>query len=353
MDDRENSTESAQVLDVDELTVYFESGRGRAPIRAVDGVSLTLAPGETIGLIGESGSGKTTIGRAIAGLVPARSGRIRVNGIEIWKQRRREQRRLRSSVQVIFQDPSEALDPRMTVAASIREPLRVRDGRRRPEHDELVSALLAQVGLDPAHGDRRPHEMSGGQKQRVNIARALVLDPQLIVCDEVVSALDVSIQAEILNLFASLKRDREIAYVFISHDLSVVAHVADRVAVMYLGVLMEVGPVDQVVTSPRHPYTQALVDAQPLAVPSYRRPPKAPPIEGDIPSPAAPPSGCRFRTRCPHADQRCAEEVPELRQAAPGHVVACHYAEQLVRVPGGTPDPRASTLTKLTEGEPI
>ena len=323
-----------ELLRLDQLAVHFGGRRGKPPIRAVDGVDLTVGRRETVGLIGESGSGKSTLGRAVIGLVKPTSGSVLIGGEAVWDQPRRAQRVTRSRVQVIFQDPSEALDPRMTVAASIREPLRIRDGKRRPEHDDVVHSLLAQVGLDPAHGDRRPHQLSGGQKQRVNIARGLVLDPDMIVCDEVVSALDVSIQAEILNLFARLKRERDLAYLFISHDLSVVDHVADRVAVMYLGKLMELGGADEVIMRPRHPYTRALIAAQPQAVPSSIRQPAPPPIAGDIPSPAAPPSGCRFRTRCPHAVDRCATEEPLFRELEPGHHVACHFAEE---IRGGPP----------------
>lgn len=321
------------ILDLQELAVHFGGRRGKPPIRAVDGVDLSVGRRETVGLIGESGSGKSTLGRAAIGLVKPTTGKVLIAGQPVWEQPRRTQREARARVQVIFQDPSEALDPRMTVAASIREPLRIRDGRHRPEHDELVEALLVQVGLDPAHGSRRPHELSGGQKQRVNIARGLVLDPELIVCDEVVSALDVSIQAEILNLFARLKRERDLAYLFITHDLSVVAHVADRVAVMYLGKLMELGQATEVIVRPRHPYTRALIAAQPQALPSAMRQPAPPPLAGDIPSPAAPPSGCRFRTRCRHAREQCATAEPPLRELAPGHLAACHFAEELASEP--------------------
>lgn len=350
---RTGATLPGPVLELDDLKVHFGGRARQAAIRAVDGVSLTIAPGETLGLIGESGSGKSTIGRAVLGLLQPQSGSVLVGGQKIWEESRREQRRSRSRVQVVFQDPSEALDPRMTVAASIQEPLRIRDRRHRSEHSEVAQRLLSQVGLDAAHGARRPHELSGGQRQRVNIARALVLQPDLIVCDEVVSALDVSIQAEILNLFAQLKREREIAYLFISHDLSVVAHVADRVAVMYLGVLMELGPVEQVVSAPRHPYTQALIAAQPQAVPSHLRRARPPALKGDIPSPASPPSGCRFRTRCPHAVQRCAEEVPAFKEDRPGHWVACHFSEQLAADPPAAREPHMTRITgprTTTEG---
>jgi len=335
------------ILEIRSLAVHFGGRRGRPPVRAVDGVDLNVNRRETVGLIGESGSGKSTLGRAALGLVKPTAGRVLIGGEPVWERRRRRQRDARGRVQVIFQDPSEALDPRMTVAAAIREPLRIRDGRHRPEHDEIVEQLLVQVGLDPAHGSRRPHELSGGQKQRVNIARGLVLDPDLVVCDEVVSALDVSVQAEILNLFARLKRERELAYLFITHDLGVVTHVADRVAVMYLGKLMEVGRATEVILRPRHPYTRALIAAQPQALPSSLRKPTPPPLVGDIPSPAAPPSGCRFRTRCQFSRDSCARDEPALRELAPGHLVACHFAEELASIEAvGDTDTSSPTATR-------
>ncbi len=340
------STAANISVDLVDLKVHFGGRRGKPPIRAVDGVTLTIGRGETVGLIGESGSGKSTIGRAVIGLLSPTSGQVLMDGVDVWKLPRRDQQSYRSRIQVIFQDPSEALDPRMTVAASIAEPLRIRDGRKRDEHRRIVDDLLDKVGLDVSHGDRRPHQLSGGQKQRVNIARSLVLEPDLIVCDEVVSALDVSIQAEILNLFAKLQRERDLGYLFISHDLSVVAHVSHRVAVMYLGKLVEVGPTDQVIRKPRHPYTQALLAAQPQAVPSYRRIPRPTRLTGDIPSPAAPPSGCRFRTRCPYAQPRCADEVPEFREFDDGHRVACHYLDEIAtgRL---APEPAVPSTTDL------
>ena len=339
------SSEQLHVELVD-LKVHFGGRRGAPAIRAVDGVSLTLGRGETLGLIGESGSGKSTLGRTVIGLLPPTSGQVLIGGVDVWNLPRREQQRIRSRVQVIFQDPSEALDPRMTVAASIAEPLRVRDGRNPVEHRRIVDDLLEKVGFDVSHGDRRPHELSGGQKQRVNIARSLVLDPGLIVCDEVVSALDVSIQAEILNLFAKLRRERDLGYLFISHDLSVVAHVSHRVAVMYLGKLVEVGPTEQVIHRPRHPYTQALLAAQPRAVPSRLRAPRPTRLTGDIPSPASPPSGCRFRTRCPYAQPSCAESEPELRSCGDGVSAACHFIDDIAsgRLAPTSPTPAGADL---------
>jgi oligopeptide/dipeptide ABC transporter ATP-binding protein len=325
-----NTTGGAPLLDVDSLVVHFGGRRGQPPIRAVDGVSFSMASGETLGLIGESGSGKTTVARAVLGLVPNKGGSIRIHGVELWRAPQREQRRLRRHLQVVFQDPHESLDPRMTVAASVEEPLRSNRtldsrGRRRRAAD-----LLEQVGLGQHFARRRPHELSGGQKQRVTIARALALDPDLIVCDEVVSALDVSVQAEILNLFVDLQQSRSLSYLFISHDLSVVAHVADRIGVMYLGLLVELGTADSIVGAPAHPYTRALIVSQPQALPNRLRTPSNDVIEGDMPSPANPPSGCRFRTRCPYRQRQCVEEVPVLRPVGDGRLVACHFAEEVM-----------------------
>jgi oligopeptide/dipeptide ABC transporter ATP-binding protein len=318
------------LLAVDSLVVHYAGRRGQRPIRAVDGVTFAVEAGETLGIIGESGCGKSTVARAVLGLVPVNGGSIRIGGVEAWPTGKREQRRLRRLVQVVFQDAHEALDPRMSVLASVEEPLRMARELDAPARRAKAVELLEQVGLGPVYGDRRPHELSGGQKQRVTIARALALDPQLIVCDEVVSALDVSVQAEILNLFADLQAQRSFSYLFISHDLSVVAHLAHRIGVMYLGLLVEVGPVDVVADAPAHPYTRALVEAQPQAAPGRERGQARQIIEGDMPSPVDPPSGCRFRTRCPHRRPRCAEEVPALRPVGPGHIVACHFAEEVM-----------------------
>ncbi|MCO1657032.1 ABC transporter ATP-binding protein [Pseudonocardia humida] len=316
------------LLEVDDLVVHFEGRRRQQPIRAVDGVSLGIGRGETLGLIGESGSGKSTIGRAVLGLLRPKAGAVRFEGEDPWTQPGRRRRELRRRMQVVFQDPHEALDPRMTVEQSVAEPL-LMTGVRRPERLRRAADLLERVGLGDAHRYRRPHELSGGQKQRVNIARALASDPDLIVCDESVSALDVSIQAEILNLLVDLQDERGLSYLFISHDISVVAHLSHRVTVLYLGMVMESGAVGAVVDRPAHPYTRALLAAQPRALPSYLRTERREVLRGDIPSPAAPPSGCRFRTRCPFARDRCAQEIPAVRELEPGRTVACHFAEQL------------------------
>lgn len=314
------------LLDVENLHVSYATRRRDERVRAVDGVSFAVGEGETLGLIGESGSGKSTLGRALMRLVRPTAGTARLRGTDLLDRGGRAGREMSAHLQMVFQDPHASLDPRMRVLASIEEPLAIRRderGRRRARALELLDL----VGLSRELGGRYPHELSGGQKQRVNIARALVLDPALVVCDEAVSALDVALQAEILELLATLQSELGLAYLFITHDLSVVAHIADRVAVMYLGRLVELGPVDQLVTRPRHPYTEALVSAQPRVDGDAGR--ERIVLQGDIPSPVHPPSGCRFRTRCRYATRRCAEEEPPWREPGPGHRVACHHADTL------------------------
>lgn len=334
---------SGELLVVEDLRVEFPAKGRHQTLKAVDGVSFSIGAGETFGLIGESGSGKSTVARAVMGLVRLSGGTIRFDGVRLDRLRRADQRRMRARYQIIFQDPHEALDPRMDVWASIVEPLRLHGRRSAEALDERVLELLERVGLSVDHARRRPHELSGGQKQRVNIARALALDPDLLVCDEAVSALDVSIQADILNLLAGIQHELSLAELFISHDIGVVSHVADRVGVMYLGKLVEVGTVEDVVDRPLHPYTEALLAAEPQAVPSRLRVPRPPPLRGDLPSPVNPPSGCSFRTRCAYAQDRCAEEEPPLRVMAPGRSAACHFAEGLHlvgrRVPGAAQGP--------------
>jgi oligopeptide/dipeptide ABC transporter ATP-binding protein len=315
----------APLLAVDNLTVQYRGPRRHAPIRAVNGVSFTIGRGETLGLIGESGSGKSTIARALLGLAPVSSGTITFDGVDIWKLPGPQQREYRRRLQIVFQNPFEALDPMMTIAGSVREPL----GRApsRQAADAAALAALERVGIDPSVATRRPHELSGGQRQRVNIARALVTEPELVVCDEVVSALDVSVQAGILNLLASLQAESRLSYLFITHDVGVVSNIASLVAVMYLGRLAELGSTEQVIDSPLHPYTKALLAAAPRALPAHLRKGERPVLRGSIPSPASPPSGCYFRTRCPIAEARCRTEAPEFREVGTGHWVACHFAE--------------------------
>jgi oligopeptide/dipeptide ABC transporter ATP-binding protein len=300
------------------------AGRRTGIVRAVDGVDLELRRGETLGVVGESGSGKSTLARLLTAVDRPTSGEISVLGERIDQMRGRRLRRARRHIKLIFQDPYTSLDPRMTAEAIIREPLLIhRDVAPRSEHRKLVRELLELVALNPDHAGRYPHQFSGGQRQRIGIARALALRPQVLVCDEPVSALDVSVQAQVINLFVALQRELGISYVFITHDLTVIEHFADRVAVMYLGKLVERGTESDVNDHPGHPYTRALLSATPGRPGASERVL----LEGEPPSPIDPPSGCRFRTRCPHAAPRCAEEQPGLAvpSTGPEHEVACHF----------------------------
>lgn len=312
------------ILDVRDLQVHFP-GRGGAPVRAVDGVSLTIAPGETLGLVGESGCGKSTLANAVVGLLPPTAGSVRVAGTERVGADRRELRAMRAHVQMVFQDPVTSLNLRMTVGEAIGEPLRVRGLARGGELRARVGGLLEEVGLRPEHATRFPHQFSGGQRQRVVIARALALRPSLLICDEPVSALDVSVRAQILNLLIDLQARHGMASLFVSHDLAVVRHIADRIAVMYLGRLVELAPRDALFAAPRHPYTRALLAAVPEPDPAVQRAKSRIPLTGEIPSPSAPPPGCRFHTRCPLAIAQCRSEVPAWR-AVGTTMVACHLA---------------------------
>ncbi len=300
-------------------------------VRAVDGISLTIAPGETLALVGESGCGKSTTARAVLRLVEPTKGTLTFEGEDITKVGAGRLRELRREMQIIFQDPYASLNPRMKVSAILAEPFKIHG----MEQGSRVSELLELVGLAPEHAERYPHEFSGGQRQRVGIARAIALDPKLVVCDEPVSALDVSIQAQVINLLEDLQNDRGLAYLFIAHDLSVVRHIADRVAVMYLGTIVEEADRDTIFERPVHPYTQALISAVPIPDPRKERQRTRIIISGDVPSPADPPSGCRFRTRCQKfrdeltedERQKCVDEPPALVDRGHGHPAACHYAE--------------------------
>jgi oligopeptide/dipeptide ABC transporter ATP-binding protein len=303
-------------------------------VHAVCGVSFDLFENETLGLVGESGSGKTTVSRTVLGLEKATSGQVRYRGRELTDLNRRRMRPLRRELQIVFQDPYASLDPRMSVHEIVAEPLRIH-GRYGPAARDEVRELLRLVGLNPEHGNRFAHEFSGGQRQRIGIARALALRPKVIILDEPVSALDVSIQAGVLNLLMDLQSELGLSFLFVAHDLSVMRHVAGRVAVMYLGRLVEIAPARELFARPAHPYTQALVSAIPLPDPRKERARKRIVVQGDVPSPIRPPSGCRFRTRCPKfagqltESQRtsCVEQVPELIDRGGGNPVACHYAE--------------------------
>jgi len=309
------------VLEVENLVVRFPSDEGE--VHAVDDVSLEVAAGETLALVGESGCGKSTLAKAIAGLVPIRDGEIRLGGQPLLGLPRREARRRRLPIQMVFQDPGSSLDPRMSIEALVGEPLRLR-GQRGTQLDERISALLERVGLDPALRRRYAHGVSGGQRQRIAIARALAVEPRLLLCDEVTSALDVSIQGQILNLLLDLQRELGLALLFITHDLAVVRSVAHRVAVMYLGEIVELRPTQALFEDPLHPYTQALLSALPRLAGGVRAHSS---LVGEVPSPLAPPPGCRFHTRCPRAFSACVSEVPTRPGRGGDGIVRCHLPE--------------------------
>ncbi len=297
-------------------------------VKAVDGVSFSIAAGETLGLVGESGSGKTTVGRLLLRLLPTTKGEIRFNGQDVVRLGRNEVRKLRREMQIIFQDPFASLNPRMTVGEIVGEPVRIHGIAEGSGVQDRVLELLRLVGLRPYHANRYPHEFSGGQRQRIGIARALAVDPEFIVCDEPVSALDVSIQAQVINLLEDLQAQLGLTYLFIAHDLSVVRHISTRVAVMYVGKIVELADRDALYHNPLHPYTQALLSAIPIPDPMLEKRRKRIVLTGDIPSPVNPPSGCRFHTRCPVAFDRCVTETPPFNQYAPGHFAACHWVEE-------------------------
>ena len=303
-----------------------------AAVHAVDGISFSIRKGETLGLVGESGSGKSTTARLLLRLLDLTSGQIELEGEDITTASGARLRNVRQKMQMIFQDPYASLDPRMTVRDIVGEPLVIWN-RWKNGGSVRVAELLERVGLNPDHANRFPHEFSGGQRQRIGIARALALQPKLIICDEPVSALDVSVRAQILNLLANVQREFDLTYLFISHDLSVVRQVADRLAVMYLGKIVEIGDRDELYGRPVHPYTQALISAVPIPEPVKERQRKHIVLGGDIPSPVNPPSGCRFRTRCFKAQEVCAEEEPALVDRGHGHPSACHFAEPLELIP--------------------
>jgi peptide/nickel transport system ATP-binding protein/oligopeptide transport system ATP-binding protein len=338
------AVDTGPMLSVTDLVKEFPFSSGRVfrrknnRVQAVSGVSFDIEAGQTLGLVGESGSGKTTTGRALLRLHEPTSGSIRYNGKELTTMGRSEMREARKDLQIVFQDPFASLNPKMPINDIIGEAYAIHGDLSKRERLDRVGQLLRDVGLRPEHGNRFPHEFSGGQRQRIGIARALTVDPNFIVLDEPVSALDVSVQAGVINLLEELQAERGIAYLFIAHDLSVVRHVSDRVAVMYLGKIVEIGERDAIYASPSHPYTQALLSAVPVPDPRKERTRQRIVLEGDIPSPISPPSGCRFRTRCWRATDECADAEPEMIERRPGLWSACHHpiaeGETVVAVSG-------------------
>jgi oligopeptide/dipeptide ABC transporter ATP-binding protein len=324
-----NQMTNPPLVEIIDLKKYFPASHKQL-VRAVDGVTFSIVRGETMGLVGESGCGKTTVGRCLLRLIEPTGGEIRFDGRELVKIGRGEMRALRRRMQIIFQDPYSSLNPRMTVGAIIGEPLEIHGVRVRKERRERVAELLDVVGLDPAYANRYPHQFSGGQRQRIGIARALAVHPDFIVADEPVSALDVSVQAQVVNLLQDLQEKFGLTYLFISHGLAVVKHVSTHVGVMYLGKLVELAPAREIYENPLHPYTQALLEAIPIPDPQ-RKNGGGRRLSGDVPSPIAPPSGCRFHTRCPHAMERCRVEEPKYLEISPGHWVACFLHESDVQ----------------------
>jgi oligopeptide/dipeptide ABC transporter ATP-binding protein len=331
---------SHELVEVRNLSVHFDLRRGSflrrstEVVRAVDGIDLSIRRGETLGLVGESGCGKSTTGRAILQLYPPSTGSVHFDGTNLVELRGREARRFTRRMQMIFQDPYASLNPRMTVGAIVAAPLEVHGLARGAEKRERVDELLTMVGLSPHFSSRYPHEFSGGQRQRIGIARALAVSPEFIVADEPISALDVSIQAQVINLLERLQAELGLTYLFVAHDLAVVRHISNRVAVMYLGKIVELAASTTLYESPRHPYTIALLSAVPVADPEVESRRRRIILTGDVPTPVSPPSGCRFRTRCWLRErlgnpENCTTEVPELREISPGHRVACHWLEKI------------------------
>jgi oligopeptide transport system ATP-binding protein len=324
------------LLSVKNLVKFFPITQGIifqkqvGAVHAVDDVSFDVLKGETLGLVGESGCGKSTTGRTILQLYRPTSGSVLFDGVDLVDTKGEELRHMRRKMQMIFQDPYASLNPRMTIGEIVGEPLVVHKLATTKEIEERVGNLLELVGLNPAFATRYPHEFSGGQRQRIGVARALSLQPSFIVCDEPISALDVSIQAQVVNLLEDLQKQFNLTYLFIAHDLSMVRHISSRVAVMYLGIIVELTSRDELYLKPLHPYTQALLSAVPIPDPIADSKRRRVILEGDVPSPVNPPSGCRFRTRCPIAESRCAEEKPAFRELSPGHSVACHFAERFL-----------------------
>jgi oligopeptide transport system ATP-binding protein len=323
-------SENNALINVEHLTKYFPITRGLivqrqvGAVQAVDDVTFAIKEGETLGLVGESGCGKSTTGRTILQLYEPTDGKVYYRGQDLTEVKSGEMRKFRRNMQIIFQDPYASLNPRMTVGRIIAEPLEVHNIGTRKERVERVRELLHLVGMNPYFINRYPHEFSGGQRQRIGVARALALNPEFIVCDEPISALDVSIQAQVVNLLEELQEKFSLTYLFIAHDLSMVRHISDRTAVMYLGKIVELADRDELYSNPLHPYTQALLSAVPVPNPRREKTHQRMILKGDVPSPVNPPSGCRFHPRCPLAEAICEQEEPEWREVAPGHWVACH-----------------------------
>ncbi len=328
-----NNNKNNHLIEVQNLVKYFPVRGGLlrrvvAWVQAVDDVSFRVKKGETLGLVGESGCGKTTVGRSLLRLIPASGGSVKFAGEEIFELEGADLKQKRRDMQIVFQDPFASLDPRMPVGESIGEGLKIHKIGSPQERFDMVIETMRKVGLEDYHARRYPHEFSGGQRQRIGIARALALQPKFIVLDEPVSALDVSIQAQILNILQDLQNEFGLTYLFIAHNLAVVEHISDRVAVMYLGKIVEMADQDELYRNPQHPYTQALMSAIPIPDPTLKR--ERIILKGDVPSPLNPPSGCRFHPRCPIAEENCGVEEPELRELNSGHEVACHFAERFV-----------------------
>ena len=327
---------SDKLLQVEHLKQYFPAGgmgKNRKFVKAVDDVSFFVNKGETLGLVGESGCGKTTTGRSILRLYEPTGGKIKFDGkviLDVENKVKVDMLPYRQKMQMVFQDPYASLDPRMTVGDIVGEAIDIHKlaANKKERHDMIIS-MLEKVGLNSEHANRYPHEFSGGQRQRVGIARALAVNPQFIVCDEPISALDVSIQAQVVNMFEELQEQMGLTYLFIAHDLSVVKHISDRIGVMYLGKMVELADSYELVARSLHPYTKSLISAIPIADPIKARASKRIVLQGDVPSPLNPPTGCRFRTRCPYADECCAQKEPEWREVEKGHYVACHHVEKI------------------------
>jgi oligopeptide transport system ATP-binding protein len=326
---------SDKLIEIQHLQQYFPAGgfgKNKKYVQAVDDVSFYINKGETLGLVGESGCGKTTVGRTLLRLYEPTDGTIIYDDKVIFDKKKKiavDMLPYRKKMQIVFQDPYASLDPRMTISDIVGEPIDIHHlAKNKQERYDMIIELLRQVGLNSEHANRYSHEFSGGQRQRVGIARALAVDPEFIVCDEPISALDVSIQAQVINMFEELQEQRGLTYLFIAHDLSVVKHISNRIGVMYLGKLVELADSFELTEHSLHPYTKSLISAIPIADPEIARKNKRIVLEGDVPSPLNPPSGCRFRTRCPYADETCAAKVPELKEVEPGHFAACHHLDR-------------------------